>query len=159
MTSQNELFNLHREPVSRFVGSPHKQSEDAKEMVNYFSGPLYQRPSHSGLLVPGSGLHKVGNEAAEWLPHASNKVNLPKPSRTSLSGNQKENPALSRPRDTLQAHKYLGLSNGSESRRQHDKKHHSQIIDIIQTENGKVSTETTILFFFFFFFQVFLFPS
>lgn len=145
MTSRNESFNPHREPVSGFMVLPHKQSEDVKETVNYFSGPLYPRPSsHSGLLVPGSGRHNVGKEAGERPIHVSNKVNLSKSSRTSFSGNQKENPSPWRPRDTIQVQQSLGLSNGSESRRRHDKKRHSQIVDISQAENGKVGllTET-----------------
>jgi cyclin-dependent kinase 12/13 len=119
------------------MGFRHKQSEDAKKTVNYFSGPLYQRPSHSGLLVPDSGRHKYGKEASERFLPVSNKVDS-KPSRTSLSRNQKENPASLSPQDTTQVQKSLGLSNGSESRRRHDRKRHSQIVDLSQTENGKV---------------------
>lgn len=137
MTSRNESFNPHREPVSGFMVLPHKQSEDVKETANYFSGPLYPRSSHSGLLVPGSGRHKIGKEASERPLPVSTKANLSKPSRTSFSGNQKENPAPWRPQDTIQAQKSFGLSNGSESRKRHDKKRHSKIVDLSQTENGK----------------------
>ncbi|WJX69270.1 [pyruvate dehydrogenase (acetyl-transferring)] kinase [Trifolium repens] len=137
MACQNERFNPHRvPPVSGFMGFRHKQSEDAKKTVNYFSGPLYQRPSHSGLLVPDSGRHKYGKEASERFLPVSNKVDS-KPSRTSLSRNQKKNPASLSPQDTTQVQKSLGLSNGSESRRRHDRKRHSQIVDLSQTENGK----------------------
>jgi cyclin-dependent kinase 12/13 len=129
------------------MGFRHKQSEDAKKTVNYFSGPLYQRPSHSGLLVPDSGRHKYGKEASERFLPVSNKVDS-KPSRTSLSRNQKKNPASLSPQDTTQVQKSLGLSNGSESRRRHDRKRHSQIVDLSQTENGKVGhhIQTSILF-------------
>ncbi|KHN36642.1 Putative serine/threonine-protein kinase [Glycine soja] len=126
------------------------QSEDHKETLNYFSGPLYQRPLHSGPLVPGYGCEMVGREAGERRPHVSNKVNLPKlsglvASRTSsLSGDQKENPVPSRPRETIEVQISLESTNGSESRRRHDTKHHSQRIDPRKIENGKVSTETLI---------------
>ena len=129
---------------------PQKQSEDHKETLNYFSGPLYQRPLHSGPLVPGYGCEMVGREAGERRPHVSNKVNLPKlsglvASRTSsLSGDQKENPVPSRPRETIEVQISLESTNGSESRRRHDTKHHSQRIDPRKIENGKVSTETLI---------------
>ncbi|GAU27146.1 hypothetical protein TSUD_104550 [Trifolium subterraneum] len=137
MTSQTEQFNPHRvPPVSGFMGFRHKHSEGPKKTVNYFSGPLYQRPSHSGLLVPDSSRHKYGKEAGERFLPVSNKVNLSKPSRTSLSGNQKVSPASLSPQDTTQLHKSLGLSNGSESRRRHDRKRHSQIVDLSQTEDG-----------------------
>lgn len=135
--SRNELFNSHRQPASNFLGLPHKQSGDAKEVGNYFSGPLYQRPSHSGSLVPGMSWDKTGKEADEWRPPAPNKINLSKPFRTSLSRNQKENPAPLRPRETVQVQKSLESTNGSESRRRHDKKRHSQIFDLSQTENRK----------------------
>lgn len=128
---------------------PQKQSEDHKETLNYFSGPLYQRPLHSGPLVPGYGYEMAGREAGE-RPHVSSKVNLPKlsglvASRTSsLSGDQKENPVPSRPRETIEVQISLESTNGSESRRRHDKKRHSQTIDPRQIENGKFSTETLI---------------
>ncbi|KAJ1434541.1 Serine/threonine-protein kinase, active site [Sesbania bispinosa] len=147
--SRNELFNPHREPVSGFLGLPNKQSEDVKEMGNYFSGPLYQRPSHSGSLVPGLGWDKLGKEAGEWRPPVSNKVNPTKLSgsvtcRISLSGDQKENPVPLRPRETIQIHKSLESTNTSESRRRHNRKRHSQIIDLSQMENGKVSGATLL---------------
>lgn len=125
----------HSNSKSRTLGFAHKQSEDIKEIGNYFSGPLIRRPSHSGPLVPGSGL-KVG----ERLP-ASNKVNQSKLSglvapRTSLSGDQEEKPVLLRPEKSIQVQKSFESTNGSESRRRHDKKHHSQRIDLRQIENG-----------------------
>lgn len=126
---------------------PPKQSEDRNEMVNYFSGPLYQRPLHSGPLVPGYGSEIAPKEAGE-RPLVSNKVNLPKlsglvASRTSCSGAQKENPVPLRPREAIQIQKSLESTNGSESRR-HDKKRQSQRIDHQQIQNGKVSTEILV---------------
>lgn len=150
--SQNEFFNPQREPMSGFLVYPNKQSEDVKEMANYFSGPLSQRPSHSGSLVPGSGWDSVRKEAGEQRPRVSNKLNLSKsstvsglvPRRTSMYGDQKENPVPLRPRQIIQAQKPLESTNGSESRRRFDKKGQSQIIDLSQRENGKVSIETLI---------------
>ncbi|RDX71791.1 putative serine/threonine-protein kinase, partial [Mucuna pruriens] len=146
--SRNEFFNPHRELVSGHLVFPQKQSEDHKETINYFSGPLYQRPMYSGPLVPGYGLEMAGKEAGEWLP-VSKKVNLPKlsglvSSRTSSSRDQKENPVPLGPRETIQVQKPLEATNGSESRRRHDKKRQSQRNDLRQIENGKVSTETLI---------------
>ncbi|RZB76847.1 putative serine/threonine-protein kinase isoform B [Glycine soja] len=143
--SRNEFFNPHREPAFGHLVFPQKQSEDHKETLNYFSGPLYQRPLHSGPLVPGYGYEMAGREAG-GRPHVSSKVNLPKlsglvASRTSLSGDQKENPVPLKPRETIQVQE---STNGSESRRRHDKKRHSQTIDPRQIENGKFSTETLI---------------
>ncbi|CAK8536417.1 unnamed protein product [Lathyrus sativus] len=140
MAGHDGPFSRHRESVSGLLDSPQKQSEDIKETVNYFSGPLYQKPLHSGLLVPGFGRHKVGKEASEQSLPLSNKVNLSKdskPSPTLFSGNRKENPAPLRPRDTIQEPKSSGLSNGSESKRRHDKNRHSQKTDLSQTKNGK----------------------
>ncbi|KAK7401955.1 hypothetical protein VNO78_13851 [Psophocarpus tetragonolobus] len=146
--SRNEFFNPHRDAVSGDLVFPNKQSEDHKEMVNYFSGPLYQRPLHSGPLIPGYGCEMAGKEAGE-RPHVLNKVSLPKlsglvASRTSLSGDQKENPVPLRPRETIQVQNSLESTNGSESRRRRDKKRHSQRIDPREIENGKISTETLI---------------
>ncbi|CAI8592596.1 unnamed protein product [Vicia faba] len=140
MTGQDGLFSRPRESVSGLLDSPRKQSADIIETVNYFSGPLYQKPSHSGLLVPGLGRHRVGKEAGEQPLPVSNNVNrskYSKPSPTLFSGNRKENPAPLRPRDTIQVPKSLGLSNGSESKRPHDKKGHSQKTDLSKTGNGK----------------------
>ncbi|KAL9322458.1 hypothetical protein ACSQ67_010511 [Phaseolus vulgaris] len=147
--SQNEFFNPHREPVSGHLVFPQKPSEDYKATVNYFSGPLYQRPMHSGPLVPGNGWEMAGKEGGEQ-PHVSNKVNLPKlsgvASRTSLSGDKKENHVSSRPQEAIQAQRSLESTNvGSDSRRRHDKKRHSHRIDPRQIENAKVSTQTQIL--------------
>ncbi|WVZ00012.1 hypothetical protein V8G54_026081 [Vigna mungo] len=146
--SRNEFFNPHREPVSGHLVFPQKVSEDHKSTVNYFSGPLYQRPMHSGPLVPGNGWVMAGKEAGEQ-PHVSNKATLPKlsgvASRTSLSGDKKENPVSSGPRESIQAQRSLESTNaGSESRRRHDKKRHSQRIDHRQIENARVSTQTLI---------------
>lgn len=142
MAGQDGLFSRHRESVSGLLDSPRKQSADIIETVNYFSGPLYQKPSDSGLLVPGLGRHNIGKEAGEQPLPLSNKVNLSrysKPSPTLFSGNRKGNPAPLRPRDAIQAPKSLGLSNGSsESKRLNDKKHHSQKNNLSKTENGKV---------------------
>lgn len=142
--------------MSGFLVSPHEQSSDVKEMANYFSGPLYQRPSHSGSLVPGSGWDKVGKGAGERQPPISNKVNLSKQTRTSLSRDQKENPAPLRPRETIRVQNPLESTNGSGSRRWHDRRLHSQKIDLSEIENGKVSTETSYLVSFF---QLLPFPS
>jgi len=154
--SQNEFFNPHREPVSGHLVFPQKPSEDYKATVDYFSGPLYQRPMHSGPLVPGNGWEMAGKEAG---PQVSNKVNLPKLSgvapKTSWSGDKKENPLSSRPREANQAQRCLESTNvGSDSRRRHDKKRHSQRIDHRQIENARVSTQTLIPVSF-----VLLFPS
>lgn len=141
MAGYDGLFSRHRESVSGLLVSPQKQSEDIKGTVNYFSGPLYPKPLHSGLLVPGLGRHKIGTEAGEQPLPFSNKVNLSKyskPSPTLFSGTRKEKPVLLRPRDTIQEPKSLGLSNGSESKRWHDKNRHSQKTDLSQTKNGKV---------------------
>ncbi|CAJ1956588.1 unnamed protein product [Sphenostylis stenocarpa] len=145
--SRNEFFNPHREPVSGHLFFPHKQSEDHKSTVNYFSGPLYQRPMHSGPLVPGNGWEMAGKEAGEQ-PHVSSKVNLLKlsgvASRTSLSGDKKENSVHSRPQ-AIQAQRSQESTNvGSESGRKHDRKRHSQRIDHRQIGNGDVSTQTLI---------------
>ncbi|XP_058780029.1 probable serine/threonine-protein kinase At1g54610 [Vicia villosa] len=141
MAGQDGLFSRHRESVSGLLVSPQKQSEDINETVNYFSGPLYQKPSDSGLLVPGLGRHNIGKEAGEQPLPLSNKVNLSKyskPSPTLFSGNRKGIPAPLRPRDTIQAPKSLGLSNGSpESKRLNDKKCHSQKTNLSKTENRK----------------------
>ncbi|XP_061352156.1 probable serine/threonine-protein kinase At1g54610 isoform X2 [Gastrolobium bilobum] len=146
--SRIKFFNPHREPASGFFDFRHKQSEDIKEMENYFSGPLIKGPSHSGPLVPGSGWEKVGKEAGQWLP-VSNKVNLSKlsglmASRTLPFGDQEENQVPLRPRETIQVQKSLESTNGTESRRRHDEKRQSQRIDLSQIENGKVSAETLI---------------
>ncbi|KAK7272382.1 hypothetical protein RJT34_28928 [Clitoria ternatea] len=135
--SRNEFFNPHREPVSGYLGFPHKQSEDIKDKVNYFSGPLYQKPLHSGPLVPGYGWEMVGKEAGEQPP-VSNKVNPSRTSRTSFSGDQKENPVPLRPRETMQ------LQNSLESRRRHDKNRQSRRINLSRIENGNVPAETLI---------------
>ncbi|KAK7324713.1 hypothetical protein VNO77_28502 [Canavalia gladiata] len=142
--SRNEFFNHHEERVSGHLVFPHKQSEYVKERVNYFSGPLYQRPLHSGPLVPVSSGEIVGRETVE-RPTVSNKVNLSQlsglvSSRTSMSGDKKENPV---PLRSHQLQKSLESSNGSELRRR-GQKHRSQRIDLDQIENVKVTAETFI---------------
>ncbi|KAK7290893.1 hypothetical protein RIF29_05660 [Crotalaria pallida] len=136
--SRSGLLNPHREPVSGLLVFPPKQSEDVKEIENYFSGPLIKRPSHSGPLVHGFDW-EVGKEVGERSSGA-NKFNLSKlsgsvASRTSLSGDQKEKPVPLRPKKTIQVQNSFESTNGSESR-SYDKKRHSQRIDFSHIENG-----------------------
>ncbi|KAE9599874.1 hypothetical protein Lal_00046171 [Lupinus albus] len=111
--SRSGLVNPHRESVSGFLVFPHKETEDVKEIENYFAGTLIKRPSHSGSLVPGSVA-----------------------SRTSFSGSQKEKPVPLRSKTTIIVQNHFESTNRSESVRRHDKKRLSQRIDLSQIENG-----------------------
>lgn len=140
--SRNEFFNPHQEPVSGHLVFPHKQSEEHTERVNYFSGPLYHRPLHSGPLLPGYGLEMARKEVGEQ-PSISNKMSLPKLSglvafRTSSHEDKKENPIPFKHQETILVQKSLQSSNVSESRRRRDR------TDLRQIENEKVSTETSL---------------
>ncbi|KAJ1389756.1 Serine/threonine-protein kinase, active site [Sesbania bispinosa] len=135
--NRSELFYTHREPVSG-----HKQSEDVKEMDNYFSGHLYKKPSHSGPLVPGSGWARAGKEVDDGPP-VSNRVNLSKlsglvASRTLLSEDQEEKPVHLHHRKPIEVRKSGEATNGSESRRRQDQK---RMVDLGQMENRRVPTE------------------
>ena len=146
--SRSGLLNPRGEPVSGYFVFPHKQSDDVKEMENYFSGPLYTRPSHSGPLVPVYAWEKARKEVGEQPP-VSNKANLSKlsglvASRTTLSEDQEQKPVPLKPRNRSQVQQSLVSTNGAGSRRRHDKMRLSQRIDFNQIEEGKVPTENSI---------------
>ncbi|MED6154978.1 hypothetical protein PIB30_001119 [Stylosanthes scabra] len=95
-SSQSGLLNSNGEPVSGYFVFPRNKSNDTKETKNDFSGPLYQRPSHSGPLVPVFAWEKTRNEVGDRLS-GSNKANLSKMSglvayRTALSHDQEQKP-------------------------------------------------------------------
>lgn len=141
--NRSELSYPHREHVSGTQGYPHKQSKDVKETENNLSGHFYNRPSHSGPLVPGSGWVR-GVKEVDNGPTVSNRVNLSKlsglvASRTLLSEDQEPKPVPSFPyRKPIEVRKSVEATNGSESRRRRDKK---RIADQSQIVNRRVPTE------------------
>lgn len=141
--NRSELSYPHREHVSGTQGYPHKQSKDVKETENNLSGHFYNRPSHSGPLVPGSGWARGAKEVDNG-PTVSNRVNLSKlsslvASRTLLSEDQEPKPVPSFPyRKSIEVRKSVEATNGSESRRRRDKK---RIVDQSQIVNRRVPTE------------------
>ena len=149
--NRSELFKYHREePVSGFLGFPHKQD------VNNFSGHLYSRTSHSGPLVHGPGWTK-GVKGVDEQPVGSSRVNLSKPSglvasRTSSSETREEKHVSSQRGKTIEARKFMEPSNGSQSKRRQDQKRHFQrLVDLGSIESGRApdkdSTPVSLLSF------------
>ncbi|TKY66852.1 serine/threonine-protein kinase [Spatholobus suberectus] len=139
--NRSELSNPHKGPVSGILGFPHKQSEDVKEMESNFPGHHYKRPSHSGPLIPGSVWAKGGKEVDDATP-VSNRGNLSKlsglvASRTLLSEDQEDKPVHLHHKKPIEVRKSVESTNGSESRRQDQKR----IVDLHQIESRRVPAE------------------
>ncbi|KAI4333956.1 hypothetical protein L6164_018702 [Bauhinia variegata] len=145
--NKSELFKRPGKPVSGVLAFPRKQSEDGKEMENNLSGHLYKRPTHySGPLVYGPGTAKGGKDVDEHPP-VSNRANLSKvsglvASRTLLSDQEEKSVPL-QPKKTREVRKSVQSTNGSDSRKRLDQRHHrsQRMADFCQIENGRAPTD------------------
>ncbi|TKY48869.1 serine/threonine-protein kinase [Spatholobus suberectus] len=120
-----------------------------------FGGVRREKESQTFILSKDNA--RISMQQGQRLPNSRSRNEFFNPHREPVSGHlvfppkqdlivwrSKENPVPSRPRETIRVQKSLESTNGSESRRRHDKKRHSQRTDLKQIENGKVSTETLI---------------